>query len=409
VFDVFAIGFALPSTPQTRPSTHAGVKRSSGGAPCRFAVVFALGLQEGRAHDSVLHMSNARLALWLVLAAATACGDAVTGTTHRSPPLPAVQPPAPSAPVGTTSPSTPPPASPDAGAVTSTAAPFTCPASSKKGGKGDSTLTLTSGGLARDSVLHVPPSYDPAQGAMLVINYHGFSSNGPEQVLLTGMNAAADAKGFIVAYPDGVGNGWNAGSCCSELQPPGVDDVQFTKDLLSLIESEYCVDPKRIFATGFSNGGFMSHMLGCEMADTFAAIAPVSGVLGIPPTSCLPSRPVPVLDIHGTADPVVPYDGGPALKLLPPIQFASVDATVGFWRSANSCLSPAVVDYANGDATCLRWGDCNGGVEVELCTLVGDGHQWPDSTIVVPGLGNESKSIDATSFIIDWFMAHPGT
>ncbi len=244
---------------------------------------------------------------------------------------------------------------------------------------------------------------------MLVVNYHGFSSNAPEQVLLTGMNTVADAKNIIVAYPDGVGNGWNAGTCCSELQPPGVDDVQFTKDLLSLVESEYCVDPKRIFATGFSNGGFMSHMLGCDMADTFAAIAPVSGVLGIPAAKCTPSRPIPVLDIHGTADPVVPYDGGPALKLLPPIQFASVDASVGFWRTANACLSPAVVDYENGDATCLRWGDCNGGVDVELCTLVGDGHQWPDSTIVVPGLGNESKSIDATSFIVDWFMAHPGT
>jgi polyhydroxybutyrate depolymerase len=184
--------------------------------------------------------------------------------------------------------------------------------------------------------------------------------------------------------------------------------VQFTRDLLTLIERDYCVDPRRIYATGFSNGGFMSHLLACELSDTFAAVAPVSGVLGIPPTSCLPSRPIPVLDIHGTADPVVPYDGGPALKLLPPIVFRSVDTTVSFWRSANSCLSPGVVDYANGDATCVRWGDCQGGADVELCTLVGDGHQWPDSSLVVPGLGNESKAIDATSFIADWFLAHPG-
>jgi poly(3-hydroxybutyrate) depolymerase len=255
----------------------------------------------------------------------------------------------------------------DGGTPTSTAVPFTCAAGSKKGLAGDSTLTLTSGGLARDSLLHVPASYDPAKGAMLVVNYHGFSSNAPEQVLLTDMNPVADAK------------------------------------------SEYCIDPKRVFATGFSNGGFMSHRLGCEMADTFAAIAPVSGVLGIPTTSCLPSRPVPVLDIHGTADPVVPYDGGPALKLLPPIQFMSVDDTVSFWRSANACLSPAAIDYQNGDATCLRWGDCSGGVAVELCTLLGDGHQWPDSAIVVPGLGNASRSLNATSFIIDWFLAHPRT
>ena len=95
---------------------------------------------------------------------------------------------------------------------------------------------------------------------MLVVNYHGFSSNAAEQVALTGMNPVADANNFIVAYPDGLGSGWNAGDCCTELQPPNVDDVQFTKDLLSLIESEYCIDPARIYATGMSNGGFMSHL-----------------------------------------------------------------------------------------------------------------------------------------------------
>jgi polyhydroxybutyrate depolymerase len=272
---------------------------------------------------------------------------------------------------------------------------------------GDSTLNLTSGGYARDSLLHVPPSYDASKGEMLVVNYHGFTSNAAEQVLLTGMNPVADDRGFIVAYPDGLGSGWNAGACCTELQPPNVDDVQFTRDLLSLIESEYCIDPSRVFATGFSNGGFMSHLLGCEMADTFAAIAPVSGVLGIPDAQCTPSRPVPVLHMHGTADPVVPYDGGPALKLLPPIQFASVEATIDFWRGADSCLGPGTVFYQQGDATCTRYDDCLGGADVELCALAGDGHQWPDSTIVVPGLGNESTSIDATSTIADFFLAHP--
>src|SRR6202035_315690 len=194
-----------------------------------------------------------------------------------------------------------------------TTPPVAC--SGKTGGAGDLTLMLTSGGYARDSLLHVPASYDPTKGTMLVVNYHGFSSNAAEQVALTGMNPVADSTNFIVAYPDGLGAGWNAGACCTEAQPPNVDDVQFTKDLLSLIGSEYCIDPARIYATGFSNGGFMSHLLGCKMADTFAAVAPVSGVLGIPPETCRPSRPIPVLHIHGTADMVVPYDGGKPLKL----------------------------------------------------------------------------------------------
>lgn len=346
-------------------------------------------------------------------AALGGCGDSVTGTKHVSPPLAAtgaIDAAAPSPPTGSAppSPSTGSEAGPPASASGSADAappPFAC--AGKTGVAGDFTLTLTSGGLARDSLLHVPASYDPAKGTMLVVNYHGFSSNAAEQLALTAMNSVADADGFVVAYPDGIGSGWNAGDCCTELQTTKVDDVQFTRDLLARIESGYCIEPRRVYATGFSNGGFLSHLLACELADTFAAVAPVSGVLGVPLPTCLPARPVPVLDIHGTADPVVPYDGGPALKLLPPIVFLSVDATVSFWRSADACLGAPEITYAEGDATCVRWGDCDGGADVEQCVLVGDGHQWPDGTVAVPGLGNMSTSLPATQYIADWFIAHP--
>jgi polyhydroxybutyrate depolymerase len=241
---------------------------------------------------------------------------------------------------------------------------------------------------------------------MLVIDYHGFSSNAPEQVALTSMNVVADARGFVVATPDGLGSAWNAGDCCTELQPPNVDDVAFTKDLLSLLESQYCIDPKRIYAAGMSNGGFFSHRLACAMADTFAAVAPVAGVLGIDPSTCSPSRPVPLLDFHGTADPVVPYDGGPALELLPAITFRSVPATMDFWRTTNGCLAAPVVDYQHGTATCTRWSGCVGGADVELCTLEGEGHQWPGG-VPVPTLGNSTNDVNATSRMIDFFVAHP--
>jgi polyhydroxybutyrate depolymerase len=344
---------------------------------------------------------------WVGLVLVVACSDSVHGTTHVSPPYTPIDGTGASSSSGgsggssggATIPG------PDAGqADAAPVVPHSC--SGKTGAPGDSTLNLTSGGMARDSLLHVPPSYEAGHGMPLVINYHGFSSNAPEQVALTNMNPVADAKHFIVAYPDGLGMGWNAGACCSELQPAGVDDVQFTKDLLALLEKDYCIDPRRIYATGFSNGGFMSHLLGCKMSDVFAAIAPVSGVMGIPDDSCNPLRPVPVLHIHGTADPVVPYDGGPALKLLPPIVFQSVQQTMEFWRGADSCLGPPVVVFDKGDATCVQWGDCQGSVEVQLCTLSGDGHQWPDSSLVVPGLGNTSTSLDATSYISDWLLGH---
>jgi len=338
-----------------------------------------------------------------------ACGDHVVGTTHASPgltPLDAADASAPS----------PAPAAADAGGIDEAAAPpgdaggDASPAppscTGKTGAAGDLTLSLTSGGYARTSLLHVPAKYDPTRGAMLVLNFHGFSSNDVEQEALTGMNAVADQRGLLVAYPQGIGDGWNAGDCCTETQPAGVDDVQFTRDLLALVESRYCIDPARIYATGFSNGGFLSHRLACAMSTTFAAIAPVSGVLGIPRDDCNPARPVPVIEFHGTADPVVPYDGGPALKLLPPIVFRSVDETVEHRRAVDACLGAPAVAYAHGDATCVRWGDCDGGADVELCTLLGDGHQWPDG-IAVPGLGTMSTDIDATGRMIDFFVAHP--
>ncbi|MGH7294178.1 MAG: extracellular catalytic domain type 1 short-chain-length polyhydroxyalkanoate depolymerase [Polyangiaceae bacterium] len=343
-----------------------------------------------------------------VVAVAAACGDRVSGTTHTSPPLPSADDaglPGVSSTVGSgSSGGGGGSEAPDAGGTPVPPSSVTC--AGKTGAAGDLTLTLTSGGYARDSLLHVPASYDPTKGTMLVVNYHGYTSNAAEQVTLTDMNPVADDRNFIVAYPDGIGGGWNAGTCCTETQPTNVDDVQFTKDLLALIGSEYCIDPSRIYATGFSNGGFMSHLLACVMADTFAAVAPVSGVLGIDPSACTPSRPVPVQDFHGTADPVVPYDGGPALKLLPPVVFRSVPSTMDIWRSNDACLGAPVTTYQNGTATCTRWSDCGGGADVELCTLTGEGHQWPGG-LAVPGLGNSTTDVYATTRMIDFFVEHP--
>ncbi len=348
----------------------------------------------------------------LVLVAA--CGGGASGTTHESAPLPPIDgadaSTLPGAPTGASG------GSSSSGGGTSsgggdagsspvpTPAPVSC--SGKTGAVGDLTLDLMSGGYARDSLLHVPASYDPTKGTMLVVSYHGYSSNAAEQVVLTGMNPVADSTNFIVAYPDGLGAGWNAGACCTETQPPNVDDVEFTKDLLSLIESQYCIDPARIYATGMSNGGFMSHYLACTMADTFAAVAPVAGVLGVDPTTCLPSRPVPIEDFHGTADDVVPYNGGSPAQLLPDIDFRSVPSTMDFWRGSDACLGDPVVTYQKGTATCTEWSDCGGVAQVELCTLVGEGHEWPGG-LPVPALGASTDDVVATTRMVAFFLAHP--
>jgi polyhydroxybutyrate depolymerase len=205
-----------------------------------------------------------------------------------------------------------------------------------------------------------------------------------------------------------VGASWNAGDCCGDAWTNSVDDVQFTKDLLALIEGQYCIDPKRIYATGFSNGGFMSHRLACEMADTFAAVAPVSGVLGIPPDKCNPSRAVPVLHFHGTADPIVPYNGGTPISPVNfggPVTFRSVAETILIWRQKDDCLGAGDVIFQQGDATCLAYGPCAGGADLALCSIQNGGHTWPGG-VPIP-LGNTSTSISASDTMAAFFAAHP--
>jgi polyhydroxybutyrate depolymerase len=301
---------------------------------------------------------------------------------------------------------------PDAGAPgfgddASTAPPSAVRCSGRIGPGGDTTMTLTSGGLLRDALVHVPPSYDANVGEMLVLNFHGYGSNAAEEEILTLMNPVADSRGFMVVYPDGIDSSWNAGACCGDAWNNSVDDVAFTQALLAELEAQYCIDPARVYATGMSNGGFFSQRLGCEMASTFAAIAPVAGVMGIDPSTCLPSRPMPVLEFHGTADPVVPYDGGAAASGLGGslVVFQSVAETISTWVARDSCSAPPATIYATGDATCVENGRCAGGSEVVLCTIAGGGHTWPGG-VPIP-LGKTSTSISATDTMADFFLAHP--
>jgi polyhydroxybutyrate depolymerase len=292
----------------------------------------------------------------------------------------------------------------DAGSADAGSA-FVC--SDKTGTKGTVTLSLQSGGRTRTSLLHVPQKYDPGTGVMLVLNFHGFTSAGWQQALLTRMSQHSDQRGFIVAYPEGVAASWNAGACCGTAWTDSVDDVQFVRALLDEIAAKYCIDPNRIYATGMSNGGFLSHRLGCELSDRIAAIAPVAGVLGVPRQSCNPARPVPVLHFHGTADPMVPYGGGTPLvpQLGVGIVFLSVAETMDHWRSRNGCSVFEQTFYEKGDAHCVEWPSCAKSAQTALCTIDGGGHTWPGG-IPIPA-GKTSADIDATASMLDFFEAHP--
>jgi polyhydroxybutyrate depolymerase len=232
----------------------------------------------------------------------------------------------------------------------------------------------------------------------LVLNFHGYSSNAMQEDFLSQMSSKADAAGFIAIHPEGTSNSWNAGACCGQAATDMVDDVGFTKAILDEAASKLCVDAKRVFVTGMSNGGFMSNRLGCELADRVAAIAPVAGVTGIP--TCTPSRPMPVIHFHGTADMLVPYDGNASNGFIPVLDdFAA-------WGKRDACTDTPSTTYTMGDVTCQSYLHCDGGAQVTLCTVQNGGHTWPGGT-PVPALGYTTTNINATDAMWSFFQAHP--
>jgi polyhydroxybutyrate depolymerase len=264
----------------------------------------------------------------------------------------------------------------------------------------DAEWKVLSSGIERRFDVHVPRSYDPTKPTPVVLNFHGFTSDKRQQDLLSRMNAKADREGFVVVTPNGSGlqKSWNAGACCGDAKDKNVDDVQFVRDLLDELEGRLCLDRRRIFATGMSNGGFFSHRLGCELGERIAAIAPVAGVLGV--GACTPARPFPVMQFHGTGDAIVPFDGSTGLG------FRSVKETIDLWRDRNGCTGAPTVTFASGDTKCETWSACSPGGEVVLCTIDGGGHTWPGG-LPVPAGGKTTTALSATDAMWTFFQAHP--
>jgi polyhydroxybutyrate depolymerase len=261
----------------------------------------------------------------------------------------------------------------------------------------DRRLTLTHGGHVRAYWVHVPPDYDPTVGTPVVLNFHGLTSNAAQQQLWSRLFDETDRRQMIAVHPEGLGAqpSWNAGACCGFAADTAVDDVGFVDAMLDALAAELCVDPARVYAMGMSNGGFLSHRLACELSDRVAAITSVTGVLGI--DECAPTRPVPVLQIHGTEDTLVPYEGNE--------QFVSVAATVAGWVERNGCTAGPEETFASGDTRCEAWRGCDAGAEVALCTVEGGGHTWPGGW-PIPALGHTTDEISATAAALDFFEQH---
>lgn len=243
----------------------------------------------------------------------------------------------------------------------------TAPASANPG---DPPGALTFGGLQRTYLVHAPAG--PPNG--LVINLHGAGMTGGDQAAATGYNGVADQYGFVVAYPDGIDLSWADGRGASVPDRQGVDDVGFLSALIDRLSAEYGIPQGRVFVTGMSAGAFMANRLACDRADLVSAVAPVAGTLGSG-VGCAPSRPVSVLEIHGTADSVVPFGGGPMVGRGGASEIISAPAMAERWRQADGC-GPFVEQAAYGDVQQAVAAGCAAGTQVVLTRVNGGGHTW---------------------------------
>ena len=256
--------------------------------------------------------------------------------------------------------------------------------------------TLQVGGLSRTYRLYAPLSLDPSRAAPLVIVMGGVGNTGDSMVEATGFDRAADAGGFIVAYPDGVNNTWNAGYCCLVRATSGPDDVAFLGRLIDDVESARKVDAARVFATGVSAGGMMAYRLACAMADRIAGVGSVAGAMIL--DDCHPSRPVSVIEIHGTDDGEVPYDGGHtaggATQDSPP-----TPAVAQRWAELDNCPGQPAAQ-TQPPVSVSTWSGCASGTGVKLITIDGGGHTW-----FANGLGPVAGAVDATGEIWSFLSA----
>ncbi|MGA2064878.1 MAG: PHB depolymerase family esterase [Thermoguttaceae bacterium] len=281
-------------------------------------------------------------------------------------------------------------------------------------GPGNHNRSLKMGDMDRSYLVHIPPKYDAKKPTPVVLVLHGAGTNGQITVPFCGLNKKADEAGFIAAYPNGTGLAglmliWNAGG----FQAKGngkADDVAFIAKVLDDLATVANVDPKRVYATGISNGGMMCYRLAAELSDRIAAIAPVAGTMAI--DNYNPKRPVPVMHFHGTADRLVP-PGGPGGRTPKFLGFKSLEDTIKVAVKANGCpkepKTEKLPDKAGDGTTVTKktYGPGKDGAEVVLFLIEGGGHTWPGQQPPVGFLGKSTKNISANDLIWEFFKKHP--
>jgi len=245
-----------------------------------------------------------------------------------------------------------------------------CPVAALTPGDRDGSVVVD--GTTRNYTLHVPAAYSGGAMVPLVLDFHPMGLGLAWEQANSGYRDLSEQQGFLVVWPRGLEDNWNVGPCCTTSKT--VDDYAFARTLVHRLSIEACVDPRRVYAVGFSMGGAMAQYLGCNEAEVFAAVASSSMDLFTDATiACQPSRAVAQIAFRGTADTVVPYAGGTSSPPgHPEIVMDALGAVGTFskWASLDQCTGAATAEDSNG---CSTYSACAAGTAVTLCTTQGGG------------------------------------
>ena len=277
-------------------------------------------------------------------------------------------------------------------------------------GERDFEETVVSNDLVRRYHIHLPSNYEASNSLPLLIALHGRLGTGKKMIKQTDFNRIADREGFIVVYPEGFKRGWADGRGITHADKLGVDDVAFIDKLIKICREKLYLDHTRIFIAGHSNGGFMAQRLAIERSHQFAAIAIVAASLSQWLASRFTaSRPMPILFINGTADPVTPYGGG---RQPGGARVLSVEDTVKFWVRFNGCNElPEIQEIHGLDsshlASVFTYRSCQNHTQVKLYRIEGGGHEWPGEpeNFSSSGIGTMNREINASEEIWRFFKS----
>lgn len=273
----------------------------------------------------------------------------------------------------------------------------------------------------RKFTIHTPTGFTNSTPVPVVFMLHGGGGTMTNGQGFTNLNSVSNLNGFLAVYPQGYGVipsggfSWADGRGTS-ADIAGIDDLGFIDKLLDTLIAKYSIDTNKIYICGFSNGGFMTQRFACQQNQRFAAMASLGSIMDTTLfASCNPSRPIPMLFMLGTADPFVPYNGGPMIGSGPVPPIVGIDTLINFWKVNNNCVTsntpingPNIVLTDSSTVTIFNYTNCSCNSDISFYRINGGGHTWPGVEIpsyeIIAGQTNED--IQASVELWNFFNAH---